>query len=76
MSAVGKLLIALPILNEFENIEEFIRCIKNQNNQDFELVVCVNQYDDWWNDPEKVALCEDNQKCIAYLKQVSGITSG
>ncbi len=34
---------------------------------DFEIVVCVNNYDWWWEQDEKQAFCRDNQKCLDIL---------
>ncbi len=47
--------------------------MRTQDFQDFTLVVCVNSYDHWWDDPEKIGSCFDNQKSINYLKSVSDI---
>ena len=60
--------ISLPVLNESENIPELLKCLRNQDRDDFELVVCVNNYDEWWDDDIKKLQCVDNQKSIAILK--------
>lgn len=60
--------ISLPVLNESENIPALLECLRNQDRNDFELVVCVNNYDDWWNDDIKKLQCIDNQKSTAVLK--------
>ncbi|MBC35582.1 MAG: hypothetical protein CL663_06015 [Bacteroidetes bacterium] len=65
-----KVYIALPVLNEFENLERFVKCLENQSYSDFELVVCVNQPDSWWEDAQKRILCEDNQQSIDFLSKV------
>ncbi|MCK5839711.1 MAG: glycosyltransferase, partial [Bacteroidales bacterium] len=67
-----KIYIALPVLDEYEYIRNFIQCLSNQTYTDFKLVVCVNQPDDWWEDPDKTDICIGNQKTIQYL---SGITA-
>ncbi len=68
-----KIHIALPVLNESTNLPAFIDCLKTQSEQNFRLVVCVNQYEDWWDDDEKVTQCVDNQKSIEFLNSVRGI---
>ena len=67
-----KIYIALPVLDEYEYIRNFIQCLSNQTYTDFKLVVCVNQPNDWWDDPDKTDVCIGNQKTIQYL---SGITA-
>jgi glycosyltransferase involved in cell wall biosynthesis len=62
-----RIYIALPILNEFENLPSLIECLKNQSLEEFELVVCVNQYDSWWENKDKYAQCLNNQESIQYL---------
>lgn len=61
--------IALPVLNESENLPAFIL---NLQNQDFggmvRLYVCVNQPDEWWINPEKVHICIDNRHSIEILQ--------
>jgi glycosyltransferase involved in cell wall biosynthesis len=69
----SKIHIALPVLNESKNLPAFIACLKAQSMQDFSLLVCVNQYEAWWDDAEKVDQCIDNQKSIDFLQSVSGM---
>lgn len=65
--------LALPVLNEFENLPSLIECLKNQDCPNFELVACANQFDGWWNEPEKLVQCLNNQKSISFLRKVSGL---
>jgi len=62
--------IALPVLNEFSQLPEFLHSLESQKFDDIELVVCVNQYDDWWFEAAKRKICEDNQKSLSLLQQV------
>ncbi len=62
--------IALPVLNEFSQLPAFLQSLENQQFCDFDLVVCVNQYDDWWSDPVKREICEDNKKSLSMLQQL------
>ncbi len=66
-----KIYIALPVLDEYEYIRNFIQCLSDQTYTDFKLFVCVNQPNDWWNDPNKTDVCLGNQKTLKYL---TGIT--
>ncbi len=60
---------ALPILNESDNLPALFNCLAKQESQDFVLVVCVNNYDSWWDDESKRLQCADNQNSIDVLKK-------
>jgi hypothetical protein len=60
--------LSLPVLNESDNIAVLLDCLSKQSTSDFELVVCVNNYDFWWDDNDKIAQCFDNQKSIELLE--------
>ncbi len=62
-----KIYIALPVLNEFENLPALIKCLREQTTTQFELVACVNQYDSWWEAADKIPQCNDNQSSLQYL---------
>lgn len=62
--------IALPVLNESSQLPGFLQSLAGQQFCDFELVVCVNQYDDWWHDPAKRKICEDNKRSLSLLQQL------
>ncbi len=68
-NTLPKIYIALPVINELENIPTFLNDLKAQTYQNFELYVCVNQPDNWWEDPVKTTVCIDNQKTIELLKE-------
>ncbi|MFN8135075.1 MAG: glycosyltransferase family A protein [Bacteroidales bacterium] len=62
--------IALPVMNEMERLPLLIRAIMSQSEKQFRLIVCVNQPDSWWNDPERIQVCEENQLTIGNLKSL------
>ena len=64
--------VALPILNESHNIPKLLECLRHQSTTDFTLVACVNQYESWWNNNEKVQQCIDNQLSIELLNKNQG----
>jgi len=66
----SKIYIALPALNEFEYVHQFISCLDKQTFRIFELFVCVNQPDHWWEDAAKLSICENNQATIKYLETI------
>ena len=64
--------IAIPAIDELNYLPFTLEDIaKQQFNGSFTLYVCVNQPDEWWDDPEKVEVCHHNQQLIAYLKDYS-----
>lgn len=68
MSRTYHIYIALPILNESENIRALLDCLRQQDFQNFSVVVCVNQYESWWDESDKIDICEDNLKSCELLK--------
>ena len=40
----------------------------------YEVYVCVNQLDDYWDNPEKRVICENNQKLLNYLRSYKSLT--
>ncbi len=65
------LYIALPVLNEKEHLPRLISCIENQDFRDFRVFVCINQPDEWWNDPLRREICENNLETIAILEKIN-----
>ncbi|RLD49801.1 MAG: hypothetical protein DRJ05_20480, partial [Bacteroidetes bacterium] len=70
----AKIYVALPTMNEMENMESFIEYYKSQDYNNVELFICVNQPDDWWGKEEKIHICENNLQTLDYLKSIPGNT--
>lgn len=68
MTADRKIVVALPLMDELENLPQLLRCLENQSYRNFMLVVCVNQPDEWWNIREKQEICKRNLETLALLK--------
>ena len=66
-----KIYIALPVLDEMERLPLLIESVQNQSVQDFQLIVCVNQSESWWDNPLKIEICKDNQLAISYLQSLN-----
>jgi len=66
------LYLALPVMDESRQINRLLESIEAQNYHNFKLFVCVNQPDDWWHVPEKIAICNDNAHSLEILKNHSG----
>lgn len=70
-TGLQKIYIALPAQNELENMENFIRCCRDQSFKNFTLAVCVNQPEDWWQMPEKIDVCRNNLETLNFLKDIN-----
>lgn len=57
-------------MDELENLQQLLNCISTQTYKNFELFVCVNQPDEWWNIKEKISICERNILTIDKLHDV------
>jgi glycosyltransferase involved in cell wall biosynthesis len=68
-----KIYIALPVMNELENMNDFIQCCKNQSNPNFTLVICVNQPDNWWQIEDKLHICENNAATLNLLTSIQDL---
>ncbi len=66
---MNNIYVTIPVMNEPETLPETLNALAHQEYQDFSVVICVNQPEEWWYDPEKIACCEQNIKTIKYLKK-------
>jgi hypothetical protein len=62
-----KIFVALPLMDELENIPALLKCFREQTFRHFEVVICVNQPDSWWHFPDKREICKKNQATIELL---------
>src|ERR1035438_4117831 len=62
------LYIAVPVLNETEVLDRFLQCITSQTYKKFKVFICVNQPEEWWDDPDKKTICERNIETLQKLK--------
>ncbi|MDR0364302.1 MAG: glycosyltransferase family 2 protein [Bacteroidales bacterium] len=63
-----KLHIAIPAMQELDYLPETLDCIAMQfTNIPFHVYICVNQPDIWWDDSEKLSVCEENQTLLKAL---------
>ncbi|MBC8485810.1 MAG: hypothetical protein H8D45_07185 [Bacteroidetes bacterium] len=67
------LFIALASMDEMEYLPQLISCIKKQTYKNFNLIVCVNQPNDWWEKEDKISICKNNQKSIKYLEGIKDL---
>lgn len=68
-----KIAVAVPMMDELENVSRLLSLFEKQSFRDFELYVCVNQPDSWHDDGDAShrRICEDNASCIQMLAQSS-----
>ncbi len=57
-------------MDELGYIENCIDSIRKQTYKNFTVLVCVNQPEHWWSDPDKKDICENNSKTIAFLENL------
>ena len=61
--------IAIPAMNESRYLPATLAAIEQQETTfDYTVYVCVNQPDAWWNEPERVSICEDNRLTLRRLE--------
>ncbi len=64
----AKIFAALPIMQESEWLPGLLESISKQGYDKLELVACVNQPDDYHQNPEKQHIVADNQICLQLLE--------
>ncbi len=68
--------VAIPMLDEWQNVPRLINSLRSQRYQQFCVYVCVNQPDAWWcedKDSEHYKVCLRNAETMAFLHQVKDI---
>ncbi len=73
MIKVMKIFIAIPALNEHDNLPDLINDLKAQTFKEFHIFICVNNPEEWRNDIQKVNICENNTKTMDYLGSVKDL---
>ncbi len=61
--------IAIPILREFKQIALLLQSIESQKFKGYCVYFCINQPDHWWDDPDHIEDCLDNEKTFDYIQQ-------
>jgi len=68
-----KLHIAIPLMDEDENLESLLHCIRNQSYTNYKLWIIVNQPENYWDNPEKQNICLKNATTLSRLSQVADL---
>ena len=60
--------IAIPALDELEFLPHTLAAIEKQKTEfPFSVYICVNQPDSWWDNTEKIEICQNNRQLLKYL---------
>lgn len=71
----GKIYVAIPAMDELEDLPITLQDLTRQEcRPPFEVFVCVNQPEDYWNIPDKHSICERNQLLLRYLESFEGLS--
>ena len=69
---MSKLFFAIPAMDEMDYLPATLECISKQVCQaEIMVYVCVNQPEKWWDDAEKISVCQNNQLLLKYLQNYS-----
>ena len=67
--------IAIPAMDELDYLPVTLDALSKQDTRlPFEVYVCVNQPDEYWNHPERQTVCINNQKLLEFLHSYKSLT--
>ncbi|TVR40473.1 MAG: glycosyltransferase [Bacteroidia bacterium] len=64
----GTIYVAIPAMNEAAWLPRTIDLLLEEPTEYLRILVCVNQPDSWWDDPQKQEICLNNRETLAYLE--------
>ena len=74
MTTYTHISVAIPMMDELENIDTLIQLLKKQTYQNFSLYACINQPESWWNgNEEEIRICKANLATLKQLQQIKNI---
>lgn len=65
--------VAVPAMDELDTMPLLIESLKKQSFGNFNLYVCVNNPDDWWNSADKTDIVNNNIQLINLLNSTNDI---
>lgn len=70
----SRIAVAVPVLAEEESLPRLMKLLGRQTWRDFEVFVCVNQPEGWWDDgvPQHAEACRENSRMLQYLNASDG----
>ncbi|MCQ2270103.1 MAG: glycosyltransferase family 2 protein [Bacteroidales bacterium] len=64
-----RLFIAIPALDELDFLPQTMQALAHQQGRHhFEVSICVNQPESWWENSEKRTVCQHNQTLLKWLR--------
>jgi hypothetical protein len=63
--------VAVPVQDEAECLAGCVDALRGQDDVRFVSWFCVNQPEDWQDDPDRRGVCEANQNCLRLLRDVT-----
>ncbi len=60
-------------MNEGKYIPALLDDLSRQSYKNFQIICCVNQPESWWDDPQKVHICKNNQETIGLLQKFTDL---
>lgn len=72
---MATLRVAIPAMDEEKTLPITLDALAHQENSPpFEVYVCVNQPDSYWNNLERLPICHRNQRTFAFLRNYDFLT--
>ncbi len=65
---------AIPAMDECASLPLTLADLARQTYRDFQVWICVNQPEAWWQDSDKRSVCEHNQQTLEWLQNLQGIS--
>jgi len=62
--------IAIPACDEEEYLPRVLDVLCRQTNLTFQVWVCINQPETWWDKEDTRLICEHNQRLLGYVKKI------
>ncbi len=69
-----KIYVAIPVMDEPEWLFRCLDALSAQDYTCFEVRICVNQPDEWWNIPDKQQSCRNNRQTLKKLRGYNAVT--
>lgn len=61
--------VAIPAIDELDHLPVTLDNLAAQRvNYPFTVYVCVNQPESWWDNPDKIDVCQNNQQLIKFIR--------
>ena len=61
--------VAIPAIDELDHLPVTLDNLAAQRvDYPFTVYVCVNQPESWWNNPDKIDVCQNNQQLIKFIR--------